>query len=83
MGIRTDRRAELVAALQELGFEPHDLADGSRFREDLAIDSTELVEISVAVERRMLVTIDSTALWSLKTVGDLVELVESSPTVPS
>jgi acyl carrier protein len=83
MGIRTDRRAELVAALEELGFDARELADGARFQEDLAIDSTELVEISVAVERKLLVTIDSAALWSLKTVGDLVELVESSPAVPS
>ncbi len=83
MGVHTDRRSTLLAVLQELGFEADDLADTSRFREDLAIDSTELVEISVALERRMLVTIDSAALWSLATVGELVQLVESSSVAPS
>jgi acyl carrier protein len=79
----TERRDQLLSLLQELGFEPSELTDDARFREDLSIDSTELVEISVAVEQKMLVPIDSETLWSLSTVGDLVELVESSPAVPS
>jgi acyl carrier protein len=78
-----ERRNHLLAVLQELGFEPSELRDDARFREDLGIDSTELVEISVAVERAMLVSIDSETLWSLTTIGDLVELVESSSAVSS
>jgi acyl carrier protein len=77
------RRDELLGVLQGLGFQSAELTEQARFREDLAIDSTELVEISVAVERTMLVSIDSTALWSLKTVGDLMELVDSSSAVSS
>lgn len=75
------RRGQLVEVLRGLGFEPAELSDDARFREDLAIDSTELVEISVAVERSLLVSIDSETLWSLKTVGDLARLVDSSSAV--
>lgn len=78
-----ERRDQLLLLLKDLGFEPSELTDDTRFKEDLSIDSTELVEISVAVERKMLVPIDSKTLWSLTTVGDLVELIESSPAVPS
>lgn len=77
------RRNHVLAVLQDLGFEPSELRDDARFREDLGIDSTELVEISVAVERAMLVSIDSETLWSLTTIGDLVELVDSSSAVSS
>lgn len=83
MGDSSGRRDELLGVLQALGFEPTELTDDARFREDLAIDSTELVEISVAVEQKMLVSIDSETLWSLKTVGDLAKLVGSSSGVPS
>ncbi len=83
MSDATRRRDQLLSLLKDLGFEQSELTDGARFKEDLSIDSTELVEISVAVERTMLVPIDSKTLWSLTTVGDLVELVESSPAVPS
>lgn len=77
------RRNHVLAVLQDLGFELSELRDDARFREDLGIDSTELVEISVAVERAMLVSIDSETLWSLTTIGDLVELVDSSSAVSS
>jgi acyl carrier protein len=83
MGEGSGRRDELLAVLQGLGFERAELRDDARFREDLAIDSTELVEISVAVEQKMLVCIDSETLWSLKTVGDLATAVDSSSAVRS
>jgi acyl carrier protein len=69
----------LMALFGELGFDPAAIADGTRLREDLAIDSTELVEIAVAIERRVPVSIDTGRFQALGTFGEVVDFVESAP----
>lgn len=78
MQIRPDRSRALFGVLEQLGFEAAGLTEETRFREDLEVDSTELVEISVAVEQRLGVTVDPAAFSALTTVGELLVLIESS-----
>jgi len=73
----TEVRSAVLAVLADIGLEVGSLTDDTRFRDELDVDSTELVEISVAVERRLGVTISSSDFVELDTVGDLVRLVSS------
>jgi len=74
-----DVRDELRGLLEQLGFDLDGLHDGVRLREDLEIDSTELTEIAVAIERRRSTRVDAARFQALKTFGELVEFVESVP----
>ena len=74
-----DVRATLVTLLRELGFDPARLHDGVRLRQDLKVDSTELVEIAVAIERRLCVSIDAGTFQAVDTVGELFQFVETAP----
>jgi acyl carrier protein len=58
-----DVREQVVAVMRGVGFDGDELEDGRRLAEDLDIDSTELVEIVVALEQHF------------TTVGDLVACV--------
>jgi acyl carrier protein len=75
---QTEVRSTLLDLFREAGFDPSELADETRLREDLGIDSTELVEIAVAIERRVPISIDGEELVALDTFGEVVELVESA-----
>jgi acyl carrier protein len=74
-----DVRATLVEVLEDLGFDPDDLADDTRLRDDLEVDSTEMTEIAVVIERRLLVKVDAAHFQTLKTFGDLVAFVDAAP----
>lgn len=73
-----DMRRMVLSVLTELGFDPAGLGDSARLREDLDMDSTELVEIAVAIERRIPVTIDTGPFAAVRTVGEIVEFVETA-----
>lgn len=68
-------RAEVLEVLVGLGFPPAGLTDGERLT-DLGIDSTEMVEIVVALERRFGFRLRAGAEEDLGTIGDLVACVE-------
>lgn len=74
-----DVRIVLLRTLRELGFETDEIKDATLIREDLEVDSTELVEIAVAVERHLPISLDSTDFEALRTFGDMVTFVESAP----
>jgi acyl carrier protein len=71
----TDIRGQVIAVMREVGFQNEELTDGTRLAEDLDIDSTEMVEIIVALEERFRVSIDADAEAAFATVGDLVASV--------
>jgi acyl carrier protein len=73
----TEARSAVLAVLADVGLEVGSLTDDTRFRDELDVDSTELVEISVAVERKLGVIISSEDFVKVYTVGDLVRLVNS------
>jgi acyl carrier protein len=68
-------RDEVVAVMNGVGFDADQLEDGKRLNEDLDIDSTELVEIVVALEQRFDIAIDADAEGGFTTFGDLVACV--------
>ncbi|WP_371526496.1 acyl carrier protein [Streptomyces sp. NBC_01283] len=69
-------RENVVTVLRGAGFESEELTDDQRLAEDLDIDSTELVEIVVALEQHFGVSIDADAEGGFRTLGDLVDCVE-------
>jgi acyl carrier protein len=67
-------REQVVMVMSGLGFQLGELTDGATMQ-DLGIDSTELVEIIVALEKRFSISIDSEIQGTLTSVGDLVSQV--------
>lgn len=65
--------AEIVA--EEAGVEAASISAGSRFAEDLDVDSLGLLTIATQVEERFAVTLEDSVIPTLPTVGTLVELV--------
>ncbi|MGW6025401.1 acyl carrier protein [Streptomyces sp. NPDC055099] len=70
-----DIRENVVTVMRGAGFEGEELTDGQRLAEDLDIDSTELVEIVVALEQHFGISIDADAEGGFCTIGDLVDCV--------
>ncbi|MEG3626645.1 acyl carrier protein [Streptomyces poriticola] len=67
-----DVRDEVVDVLRGVGFEDGELRDDRHLSRDLDIDSTELVEIVVALEQRFGIAVDADAEGGFTTFGDLV-----------
>lgn len=65
-------REHLVA---ELEVEPGDIADGTRFREDLDADSLDLYELLMELEDRYSIRVSEEEAAQIKTVGDAVDFV--------
>lgn len=70
-----DIRENVVTVMRGAGFESEELTDDQRLAEDLDIDSTELVEVIVAIEKHFGVSIDADAEGGFRTLGDLVDCV--------
>lgn len=68
-------RAEVVDVLRGVGFDSEELQDDRHLGRDLAIDSTELVEIVVALEQHFGIGIDADDEGGFTTFGDLVACV--------
>ncbi|TGB10187.1 acyl carrier protein [Streptomyces sp. MZ04] len=69
-------RENVVTVMRGAGFEGEELADDRRLAEDLDIDSTELVEVVVALEQHFGISIDADAEGGFRTFRDLVDRVE-------
>jgi acyl carrier protein len=52
------------------------LTESTMLAEDLDIDSARLVDLVLDIEAKFGVTIDDSSVTKLKTVGDVVDLVE-------
>ena len=73
-----DTRETLIEIFRELKIDPTGVDDDSRLREDLDVDSTEMVEIAVAAEKRLAIAIDTDEFLSLKTFGAVVRYVSTA-----
>lgn len=69
-------RETLIDVLRELKIDPAGIEAESKLREDLEIDSTELVEIAVAIEKRLAVSLDTDEFLALKTFGNMIDYVD-------
>ncbi|MEV8597208.1 acyl carrier protein [Streptomyces sp. NPDC052013] len=68
-------REEVIGVLSGVGFDAEELEDGRHLNRDLEIDSTELVEIVVALEQHFGIDISAEAEGGFTTFGDLVACV--------
>ncbi|GAA1028649.1 hypothetical protein GCM10009557_14380 [Virgisporangium ochraceum] len=73
-----DIRDTLIDVFQELEIDHTGIEAESRLREDLQIDSTEMVEIAVALEKRLSISIDTDDFLALKSFGDIVGHVSAA-----
>src|SRR5262245_27278597 len=62
--------------IEHLGVEPADITLDSRFFEDLAADSLDLVEIVGDIEREWNLEIDDATAERIRTIGDTIALIE-------
>jgi acyl carrier protein len=62
---------------ETLGVSAEDLADGVSLTDDLAADSLDLLQVVLALEEDLAMTIDERRLAAVRTVGDLVTTVRT------
>lgn len=77
----SDSLAIVAAAIRTLP--DHDDAvvhAGSRLKEDLALDSMDIVDLILALEERLNVKIDDKSVEDVKTVQDLIHCVDKVTT---
>lgn len=70
-----DGLREIMAA--RLGLPAEQLVPEARLVEDLGLDSLDAVELAISVERKFDIDVPEEELAKLKTVADMVALVES------
>ena len=70
-----DALREIMAA--RLGLTPEQIVPEARLVEDLGLDSLDAVELAIAVERKFDIEVPEEELAKLKTVADMLALVES------
>ena len=63
------------AAVEVLGVEPDAVVEEASFKDDLDADSLDLVELVMALEERLDISIPEDELAEIKTVGQAVDLV--------
>jgi acyl carrier protein len=63
------------AAVEVLSVEPDAVVDDARFKEDLDADSLDLVELVMALEEKLDITVPESDLEGVDTVGKAVDLV--------
>ena len=66
---------EIMAA--RLGLPVEQLVPEARLVEDLGLDSLDAVELAISVERKFDIEVPEEELTKLKTVADMVALVQS------
>ena len=66
---------EIMAA--RLGLPAEQLVPEARLAEDLGLDSLDAVELAISVERKFDIEVPEEELTKLKTVADMVALVEN------
>lgn len=63
------------AAVEVLGVSPEAITKEARFKEDLEADSLDLVELVMALEERLDITVPEEDLGDVATVGNALDLV--------
>jgi acyl carrier protein len=60
----------------KLGLVPEDLEDGLDFQDDLGVDSLDLIELRMEIEKRFSISIPEEQAESLNTIGSLITFVK-------
>ncbi len=70
-------KEKLIAILAEqLDMDASELTDDKSFLDDLDMDSLDMVEMTVELEQELDVSFEQEQLAEVKTIGDLVKLIE-------
>lgn len=72
-----DIRTELLCAMKELAIDTSEVNSETRLKEDLEMDSTELVELALVLEKRLALSIDDAVLGKLSTFGKVEQFLQS------
>ena len=64
------------ALAEQLGLDPEAVGLDSAIKDDLGADSLDAVEMIMALEERYDISIETADAEGLKTVGDVVELID-------
>jgi acyl carrier protein len=67
---------------EEMGEQYADLGDSKRLREELGLDSVDVVSIVSQVERRFHIRLSHEELQGLATVGDVLDLLQAKLQAP-
>lgn len=62
---------------EQLDIDPAEVTESTDIMEDLGADSLDIVELMMTVEEEFDITIDESDARSFKTVGDVVNYIES------
>lgn len=79
-------RAELkkiLAVVSEKFANRTDITDETTLRPGLGLDSLQILEMHFEIEARLGVMVDENDAKALKTVGDLIGLIEARQTIPA
>ena len=78
-----DKKLQAVIAIISdfVDVDPAEVTVDSKLRSDLGLNSFDFVNIAVEVEREYNIKIPDTDISQLKTVGDLLALVDNMQTV--
>ena len=69
-----EKLLEILA--EQLDMDASELTDDKSFMDDLDMDSLDMVEMTVELEQELGVTFEQEQLAEVKTIGDLVNLIE-------
>jgi len=83
MSNREQIRQTLVELIEnDVGQKFDDLHDGKNLREDLSLDSVDVVSIVSQIERHFRIRLSQQELEKLVSVGDLLDLLQSKLDAP-
>lgn len=61
---------------RNLGINLDDYSEDTNLREDLGLDSLDIIDIIMSIERNLNISIPDSDITNLDTVGDLYKIVE-------
>jgi len=67
----------ILWAIKELAIDTSHVTSETRLKEDLEMDSTELVELALVLEKRFSTSIDDAVLGKLSTIGKVEQFLQS------
>ncbi|MBB4895512.1 acyl carrier protein [Streptomyces olivoverticillatus] len=69
--------------VDRLGLLPEEVTPQARLKEDLGLDSLDMVELVTIVESRLGLSVDDEAAESLRSLGDVVSYIEAQEPAPA
>lgn len=78
---QTDLEAKVKAIFKKvLDIKPEEIVPGAKLDESLGIDSTELVEISVAIKKELNVPLKDNELKKSHSFNEIIQIIKSKGT---